>query len=105
MDTAVGLSTDVREKWQYELPLGAQSVPALEMIASGRIVGQEGQWLLAGADGSIHVLSADGSLVDRFNYGAAISGLGVAQLNSQPALLVATAKGVDAWAVQDLATP
>ena len=27
------------------------------------------QWLLPAADGSIHVLAANGTLVDRFNYG------------------------------------
>jgi peroxiredoxin/outer membrane lipoprotein-sorting protein len=104
METAIGLSSDLREQWRYELPLGAQPNPALEMIAAGRVKGPQSQWILAGADGSIHILASDGSLLDRFNYGAAISGLAVAQFDAQPTLIVATANGVDAWRVEEPAT-
>lgn len=104
METAIGLSSDLRELWRYELPLGAQPNPALEMVAAGRVVGQHGQWVLAGADGSIHFLDGDGTPIDRFNYGAAISGLALAPLDAHPTLLVATDESVAAWRIEAPAT-
>jgi hypothetical protein len=59
-----------------------------------------GQWLLPGADGSIHILSADGRLFDKFNYGAALQGLATVEINGQPVLVVASANGLEAWRVE-----
>ena len=73
----------------------AQTNAALEMVAAGRVLGGTGNWVLAGADGSIHILSADGKPLDQFNTGAAISGLTVAPIDGG-ALIVATDKGIDA---------
>ena len=54
--------------WKYALPSGMQQ--AVESIVVGRLLpGPARQWLLPGSDGSIHVLAADGTLIDRFNYG------------------------------------
>jgi hypothetical protein len=39
--------------------------------------------------------------VDRFNYGSAISGIAVTELEGKRALLVATPQGVDAWIVSE----
>ena len=64
------------------------------------ISGPAGQWLLAGCDGSIHVLGADGKLIDKFNYGAEICGLAAVEIDGKPALVVATPGGVEAWRVE-----
>ena len=74
---ALGINLKGEELWNYPLPEGvpAQST-AIEPIIAGKVTaGGSGQWLLPGADGSIHIVAADGKLVDRFNYGAVLTGL------------------------------
>jgi hypothetical protein len=56
--------------------------------------------VLAAPDGSLHILSAAGEVLEQFNYGSAISGLAVTRLDGKPALVIATAAGIDAWSVQ-----
>jgi hypothetical protein len=78
-----------------------QNHAALEPVTSGNVLGaKSAQWLIAGANGSIHILSADGVAVDHFEYGQAISGLATADLDG-PALIIATSKGVEAYKVED----
>jgi peroxiredoxin len=97
-DVAVGLSPDGTERWRYPLPEGAQHHPAFEMVTSGNLLGgNAGQWVIAGADGSIHLLDIAGRLIDRFNYGAAPTGMAIAKINGRPALIVATDESVEAW--------
>jgi hypothetical protein len=59
-----------------------------------------GQWLLPGPDGSIHILGADGALLDKFNYGTAVQGLATTQIDGKPALIVCSAEGVAAWGIE-----
>ena len=55
-------------------PMGIPSQP-IEPIISGKLTRDgAGQWLLPGPDGSIHVLSADGKPLDKFNYGPCCKG-------------------------------
>jgi outer membrane lipoprotein-sorting protein/peroxiredoxin len=97
-DVAVGFSPDGTEQWTYPLPQGVQQHASLEMVVSGNLLGDEvGQWIIAGADGSLHILDIDGNLIDRFNYGAAPSGMAVAKVKGRPALVIATDDSVDAW--------
>jgi len=96
-DTAIGISPEGTELWAQELPVGRNPWPSLEPIAAGALFGERpGQWVLAGADGSLLIVAADGALVDHFAYGAALTGFGICQLEGQPALLVASAGGVEA---------
>ena len=98
-DTAIGIDAVGRELWSYPLPKGVPAHRALEVVTAGNLLGaQAAQWILAGPDGSIHILAADGTAIDRFNYGSAITGIGVAPFDP-PLLIVATAKGVEAWEV------
>jgi hypothetical protein len=97
---ALGLNLQGDTLWTHPLPPGMHA-HAIEPIVAGRLLaGQPGQWLLPGADGSIHVVSASGQLVDQFNYGAALTGLATAEWDGRHVLLVATAEGVDAWQVE-----
>jgi thiol-disulfide isomerase/thioredoxin len=99
-DVAVGLSPQGDELWTYDLPPGIHPEAALEMVQFGKLLpGDAAQWVIAGADGSVHILSASGEEIDRYNTGVAISGLAVAQIGGQGALLVASEKGVEAWRV------
>ncbi len=67
--TALGLNESGNVQWRYTLPAGTPQV--VEPIVVGRVLpGAASQWLLPGSDGSVQILSADGKLIDRFNYGA-----------------------------------
>lgn len=96
---AIGFDAAGQELWQYLLPEGIHERP-VEQIISGRLVGNSGQWILPGCDGSIHVLSPKGELIDRFNYGQLLTGLAVVEDQGRPVLVVATGEGVEAWAVE-----
>jgi hypothetical protein len=99
-DTAVGFNLAGEELWTRPLARGVQKHP-LEFVAWGDVTGDSTQeWVLAGPDGGLHVLSANGEALEQFNYGSALSGLAVTRLAGQPVLIVATATGVEAWGVK-----
>lgn len=99
-ETMVGIGRDGFEGWSYDLPAGLHQQP-IELLTWGRLVpGGGGQWLAAGADGSIHILDAQGRLVDHFHYGATLTGLAVAQIEGRAVLLVATPGSIEAWSVE-----
>lgn len=97
-DDVIGLTPRGDELWNYPLPEGMHQHAAFEMVASGNLLDTEtGQWVVAAADGSIHFLTVDGSLIDNFNFGAAPSGMAVARLNGRSVLLLASDEGLEAW--------
>jgi hypothetical protein len=99
-DTAVAFNLSGEELWNYPLPQGVQEHPTLEMVTSGKLgKATQRHWLLAGSDGSLHILSGDGELIDKFNYGASLSGLTVAEQVGAPVIVVATSQGVEGWKV------
>lgn len=100
-DSAViGLNSNGDFLWQYDLPPGVPTNGAIEFVAPGRLLGDVGQWIIAGPDGSIHILSADGKSIDRFNSGLALSGLAVAQLDGRSALVISSPHRVDAFVLE-----
>jgi thiol-disulfide isomerase/thioredoxin len=94
----VGFDLAGNETWHYQLPDGVQQ-HQIEAIVPARLPSGDGGWLLPGADGSIHLLTKDGQLVDRFNYGAALAGLAIAASDAGPVLLVSSADGLTAWKI------
>jgi len=102
---AVALSDKLKESWNYPLPAGVHQRP-IEPITSSQIVpGHQGEWWLAGPDGSIHTITEDGQLFDSFYYGSTISGLAAGKLGERAALIVATDDGLAAWEVLPPAAP
>jgi thiol-disulfide isomerase/thioredoxin len=99
-NVAIGLNLTGEELWDYTLPDGVQPKPIEPIITGSLRPDGQGQWLLPGPDGSIHILAADGTPVDQFNYGAPLTGLATANLNGKPVLLVATPGRLEAWSVQ-----
>lgn len=96
-NVAVGFLLKNPTTWEYTLPDGVQPRP-IEPIVAGQIKAEgPGQWILPGTDGSIHIVSADGKLLDKFNYGEALQGLATVQIDGQPVLVVSSAKGLEAW--------
>ncbi len=96
---ALGIDLRGKELWSYDLPAGHPSMP-IEQIVPGQITSAPpGQWILPAADGSIHILAADGKPLDRFNYGVVLCGLATTQINGRPVLLVASPQGLEALEV------
>jgi len=102
--TAIGLDESGKETWSYELPPGNHGY-VIDRIVPARLGASDGGWLLPGADGSIQLLTVSGELVDRFNYGAALTGLGMAQFDGAPALLVSTPDTFSAWKLTPMEKP
>jgi thiol-disulfide isomerase/thioredoxin/outer membrane lipoprotein-sorting protein len=97
---AVGFFRDGKEFWSYQLPKGIHPQP-IEQIIPGKLTrGKTGQWILPGPDGSIHILSPDGKLLDKFNYGVELDGLATTELNGQPILVISSVHGLEAWKVE-----
>ncbi len=119
-NTALGVSLDGKELWNYSLPRGVHLRP-IEMIAAGDVNGDGVQeWILAGADGSVHFVDAEGKPLDKFNSGVRLTGVAATTIDGKPALLLssvppqAAAKGdeagtapqaakgmLEAWTVED----
>jgi outer membrane protein assembly factor BamB len=100
---AIGLTLDGKELWNYPLPAGVQPQP-IEPIIAGRLTRSgASQWILPAPDGSIHVLSADGKPWDKFNAGVTLQGLATVDVAGQPALVIASANGLEAWKVEPTA--
>jgi len=99
---AVGLEIEngqIRETWSYRLPDGLHGQP-IEPVVAGRL-GIEGTaaWLLPGADGSIHILGTDGTVIDRFSYGAALGGLATVVDGQRTLLLIATRGKIEGYTI------
>lgn len=99
-NVAIGLNLQGERLWSYALPEGVHRQPIEPVVAGQLQPGGPRQWLLPGADGSIHILAADGKLLDRFNYGAELTGLATAELDGRPVLMVASSNGLEAWKVE-----
>jgi thiol-disulfide isomerase/thioredoxin len=96
-NVALGFSLKGPLVWEYALPNGVQPRP-IEPIIVGQIKGEgPSQWILPGADGSIHIVAPDGRLMDRFDYGTVLQGLATVQIDGQPAMIVSSVKGLEAW--------
>ena len=97
---AVGLDRQLRKVWQYQLPPGAFSRD-IRFVQSANLLGTEGgQWLIAAADGTIHIVSADGEFADQFATGRKLSGFTVGRLGDQVLLFLSDETAVTAWHVQ-----
>ncbi len=97
---AIGIDPEGGTRWQLELPPGTPG-PMVDLVAHGKLfTDQPAYWILLGLDGSLHFVTPDGKPFDRFQYGQLIRGMAVGQLGNQPALLISTEQGVEAWAIK-----
>lgn len=96
-EALVGFAADGTELWSYPLPAGMHQQP-IEMISTGRLNGQ-GHWIVAAADGSIHLVGHDGTAFDRFNYGETLTGIAASGSGDTATLYVSTPDGLKAWKV------
>ncbi len=92
----VGLNEAGRLLWNYELPQGLHGFP-IEYVQSVRLGSEPNRsWLLAGADGSVHLLDERGQPIDRFNTGSALRGIAATQRDGKPLLITVNQDGVKA---------
>jgi thiol-disulfide isomerase/thioredoxin len=96
---AIGLSDRGEDLWRYVLPRGIFRTP-VEPLTSANLIGDSRHWLIAGPDGSIHFVAADGTALDQFHYGQALTGLAGIRFGNDRLLLVSTAKGLAAWRIE-----
>lgn len=97
---AVGLDPRQGEMWHYDLPKGVIQMP-IEPLVPGRVkAGEPGVWLLPAADGSVHMLTAEGNLLDKFNSGETLTGLASAVVDGAPVLIISSTTGVTAWDIK-----
>lgn len=96
---AVGLTSELRESWSYQLPAGAHARP-IEAIASVRdFAGFPAVWCFAGADGTLHLVSEEGGFHDSFAVGAALSGFAIGKLGGEDVVIASTSAGIQSWNV------
>jgi len=75
--------------WRRPIPSGEHERP-IEMLTYGQLeAGQPALWIVAGADGSVHFFTADGTPVDQFQTGGVLTGFATTMIQGQPALLIA----------------
>ncbi len=104
------VGTDSRGEWKAALldsqlrqtaifPIGPQQFETqIEPIAFGNPPGtQPGIWSLAGSDGSVTIISADGTLIDRWNTGRIIDGISMFTITDSLAVALSGEQGVRAW--------
>ncbi len=96
---AVGFGPRGEDLWHYPLPRGIFRTPVEPLTAARLLAGGKHHWLLAGADGSIHIVAAGGTPVDSFHNGSALTGLAGVRFGDASLLLLSTAKGLEAWEV------
>ncbi len=101
---AIGLSAAATSQWRYSLPAGSFEAPVRFVTNAGLLDPQSPVWLIAGPDGSVHVISQDGRFTDHFCTGLAISGLAGAHQNGAGLVVVSSREGLHAWQLSPPAT-
>ena len=92
-----GLDERFQALWEYQLPGDPFHFPT-EFVTSGQLdESASAHWVIASADGAIHLLSADGRQHDFFFVGSHISGLQVWNTKIGAAIVVGTENAVTAW--------
>ncbi|MCA9154951.1 MAG: hypothetical protein KDA38_09205, partial [Planctomycetales bacterium] len=95
---AVACDAELRELWTYPLPQAPLN-SAVEPIVATNLLGGAGEWLFAGSDGSLHLVSCDGQFSDHFGHGTKITGIAARIWNNRPTLLICSPNGVECFAV------
>ena len=96
----IGMDGSLREVWSYSLPPGTYRTQVQNVTCGSILDGPGFQWLMAGPDGSIHLVADDGQFFDSFGYGDDVTGLAAAQFGAAKVILISTRKGVTAWKVE-----
>ena len=73
----------------------------IQYITSGRLRDDaQGEWVLAGPDGSVHIVSDDGEFSDTFAVGEPLTGLATTKVGDDRVILTSTKSEVRAWKLE-----
>ncbi|MEQ8791087.1 MAG: hypothetical protein RIC55_32800 [Pirellulaceae bacterium] len=102
--SAIGLAEGAQqrlvEQWTHSLPSGIMP-NQIEWVTSGKLLDDDaGQWLIAGPDGSLHLIGDDSTFSDYWRTGKRLTGMAITRIDGKGALVLATADGVEAWSVE-----
>ncbi|MHB0957347.1 MAG: DUF2092 domain-containing protein [Pirellulaceae bacterium] len=96
---AMGLNFERTIPWQYGLPAGSFSHP-IRFVTSASLLGSpDYQWLIAGPDGSLHIIAQDGKFTDHFQTGRVLTGVAGGRRAGEGILVVSSGTDVQAWQV------
>ena len=103
-NTAVGIGPALEPLWHMQLPSGIHRSGPIQPLAWADLLGTpRRQWLIAAPDGSVAVAWADGRVVDRYQHGAAMVGIGGYRSNGVGHIVVATRNGLESFRLDDIA--
>ncbi len=102
---AVGIDpSTVARSWQLPLGDGVHRDGPIEPVAWADLLGTpRRQWLIAAPDGSVTVAWADGRVVDRYQHGKPLVGIGGYRHGQRGHVVLATREGLEAFFVTDVA--
>jgi hypothetical protein len=106
---AMDLSSTTTPRWTYDLPAGSFQNPIRFTTSASLLESGRSQWIFAGPDGSVHIVSGNGQLqdhffTDHFFTGLQLTGIAGGRRGSAGVLVVSSSSGVEAWQVQLPAT-
>lgn len=102
---AVGIDpVSLAVTWQFPLTGGSHREGPIEPVAWADLLGsRRRQWLLAAPDGSVTVAWADGGIVDRYQHGRPLTGIGGYRTGGEGHVVLATTDALEAYKVVDVA--
>ena len=102
--SAIGLDRQGRSQWHYRLPSGSFTTQVRFVTSAPLLDDHACDWLVAGADGSLHIVSQDGTFTDHFDTGQAIAGLAGVRHAAAGLVVISGPDGLQAWHVSPPAT-
>jgi hypothetical protein len=102
---AVGIDPKTAKAgWELPLADGVHRDGPIDPVAWADLLGTpRRQWLIAAPDGSVTVAWADGRVVDRYQHGRPLVGIGGYRHRDRGHVVVATREGLEAFMVDDVA--
>lgn len=102
---AIGIDpATLTRAWTLPLADGVHRDGPIEPVAWADLLGTaRRQWLIAAPDGSVTVAWADGRLVDRYQHGRPLVGLGGYRHDGRGHVVLASRDGLEAYVVTDVA--
>jgi outer membrane lipoprotein-sorting protein len=102
---AIGIDpATLSRSWQLPLGDGVHRDGPIDPVAWADLLGTpRRQWLIAAPDGSVTVAWADGRVVDRYQHGKPLVGIGGYRSGGRGHVVLATREGLEAFTVADVA--
>ena len=90
--------------WEVPLGDGAHRAGPIDAVAWADLLGTaRRQWLIAAPDGSVTMAWADGGVVDRYQHGRPLVGIGGYRHDGAGYVVIASPGGLEAFRVSDVA--